>query len=116
MKKVLLTGIVAILFVSNLSSEQIIKTQLALTVRNDLGNTVEGARVKLYESEEDYQKEENLVAEGTTDNKGVARFKELKAISYFILVEKDDLNNFGGGERIEALQSGRINKATIVIQ
>jgi hypothetical protein len=98
------------------SSKQIIKTQIHITVRNDLGNTVEGASVKLYEKEADYKKEENVVAEGVTDEKGVVKFKELRAISYFILAEKDDLNNFGGGEQTGKLQEKRINKVTIVIQ
>lgn len=98
------------------SGFQLIKTQLNVTVRNDLGNTVEGATIKLYEKEEDYKNETNAVAEGMTDEKGVAKFKELKAISYFVLVEKEDLNNFGGGEQTGKLEAKRINKVTIVIQ
>lgn len=98
------------------SSFQLIKTQLSVTIRNELGNTVEGARVVLYEKEEDYNKEENAVMEGTTDEKGIVKFKELKAISYFVLAEKDDLNNFGGGEQTGKLEEKRINKVTIVIQ
>jgi hypothetical protein len=85
-------------------------------VRNDLGNIVEGATVKLYEKEEDYSKETNAVAEGTTDAKGIVKFKDLKDIAYFVQVEKGDLNNFGGGEQTGKLEEKRINKVTIVIQ
>jgi hypothetical protein len=85
-------------------------------VRNDLGNIVEGAQVRLFETEDDYKKETNPVAEGVTDEKGIVKFKELKAISYYILVEKDDMNNFGGGEQTGKLQEKRINKVTVVIQ
>jgi len=99
-----------------LSSFQLIKTQLTITVRNDLGNTVEGASVKLYEKEEDYSKEENVAAEGVTDAKGVVKFKELKSLPYFVQVEKDELNNFGGGEQTGKLEANKINKVTIVIQ
>jgi hypothetical protein len=95
---------------------QLIKTQLNITVRNDLGNTVEGATVRLFENEVDYNKEENVAAEGSTDEKGVVKFKDLKDIAYFVLVEKDDLNNFGGGEQTGKLEAKRINKVTIVIQ
>jgi hypothetical protein len=95
---------------------QLIKTQLTITVRNDLGNTVEGVSVKLYEKEEDYTKETNPVAEGLTDAKGVVKFKELKAIPYFVQAEKGDQNNFGGGEQTGKLEANKINKVTIVIQ
>lgn len=110
------TTIFAFALIMILSSFQLIKTQLTITVRNDLGNTVEGATVKLYEKEEDYNKEENAVAEGVTDAKGVVKFKDLKDIAYFVQVEKDDLNNFGGGEQTGKLEEKRINKVTIVIQ
>jgi hypothetical protein len=99
-----------------LTSFQLIKTQLTITVRNDLGNTVEGATVKLYEKEEDYSQETNATAEGTTDAKGIVKFKDLKDIVYFVQVEKGDLNNFGGGEQTGKLEEKRINKVTIVIQ
>jgi|SRR5438105_208950 uncharacterized protein (DUF2141 family) len=97
-------------------SFQIIKTQMQITIRDEVGNTSEGVTVQLYENEEDYKAEKNAVAESVTDKKGVAKFKDLKAISYFVLAKKDDLNNFGGGERTGILDAKRINKVTIVIQ
>ena len=102
--------------VALLSAFQIIKTQLTVTVRDDLGNIVTGATVKLYETEDDYNKEENVAAEGTTDDKGKAKFKELKAIPYYLLVEKGDKNNFGGGEQTGKLEEKKINQVTVVIQ
>lgn len=99
-----------------LSGFQLIKTQIVITVRNDLGNTVEGATIKLYEKESDYKNETNVVVEGKTDAKGVIRFKDLRAISYFVLAEKGDMNNFGGGEQTGKLEGNKINKVTIVIQ
>jgi uncharacterized protein (DUF2141 family) len=99
-----------------LSAFQIIKTTLHITVRDELGNTVEGATVKLFETEDDYLKEENVVQEAPTDKYGIAKFKDLKAMSYFVIVRKDDKDNSGGGERTEVLQAKRINKVTIVIQ
>ena len=104
------------ILIAGLSGFQLIKTTLNITVRNDLGNTVEGATVRLFETEDDYAKEENVAAEGATDAKGVVKFKDLKAIPYYVLVEKDDLNNFGGGEQTGKLEAKRINKVTIVIQ
>lgn len=95
---------------------QIIKTSLGVTVRDEVGNIVVGATVQLFEKEEDYTAEKNIVAEGVTDEKGYIRFKELKNISYFVIVRKDDKDNSGGGERTGKLEEKKINKVTIVIQ
>lgn len=99
-----------------LSGFQLIKTSLNITVRDELGNIVDGATVQLYETEEDYLKEQNTAAEGVTDKYGIAKFKELKAIAYYVIVRKDDKDNSGGGERTAELVPKRINKVTIVIQ
>jgi hypothetical protein len=95
---------------------QLINTSLTVTVRDELGNTVEGASIKLFETEENYNKETNPVAEGNTDAKGNYRFKKIKATAYFVLVKKDDKDNMGGGEKIGKLEEGKFNKVTIVIQ
>ncbi len=95
---------------------QIIKTTLNLTIRDEVGNTVEGATVQLFEKEEDYTAEKNVAAEGVTDAKGILKLKDLKAMSYFVIVRKDDKDNSGGGERTGKLEEKRINKVTIVIQ
>ena len=115
MKRYILTGVVASLLII-LSGFQIIKTTLSLTVRDEVGNTVEGATVQLFEKEEDYVAEKNVAVEGTTDAKGILKFKDLKAMSYFVIVRKDDKDNSGGGERTGKLEEKRINKVTIVIQ
>ncbi len=95
---------------------QLIKTSLTVTVRDELGNTVKEANVKLFEKEEDYVAEKNIAAEGTTDDKGVVKFKDLKAIPYFVLAKKDDKDNTGGGELTGKLEEKKFNKVTIVIQ
>jgi len=107
---------IAILLLIALSAFQIIKTQIAITIRNDVGNTEAGVKVMLYEREEDYTKEVNVVAEGETDEKGVVKFKDLKAISYYVIARKGDMDNSGGGEQTGKLEEKRINKVTIVIQ
>ena len=98
------------------SAFQIIKTSLGVTVRDEVGNTVSGATVQLFEKEEDYTAEKNVAAEGATDEKGYIRFKELKNISYFVIVRKDDKDNSGGGEKTGKLEEKKTNKVTIVIQ
>jgi hypothetical protein len=98
------------------SAFQLIKTSLNVTVRDELGNTVKGATVQLFEKEEDYTKEVNVAAQGVTDDKGYVKIKDLKAVSYFVIVRKDDKDNSGGGEKTEKLEAKKMNKVTIVIQ
>ena len=98
------------------SSFQLLKTYLTITVRDEVGNTVSDATVQLFEKEEDYNKEENVAMEGVTDNKGELKLKDLKAMSYFVIVRKDDKDNAGGGERTGKLDEKKVNKVTIVIQ
>jgi hypothetical protein len=101
---------------SNHQPSQIFKTSLTVTVRDELGNTVEGASVRLFQKEEDYTKEVNPLEEGTTDAKGVVRFKKLQPQPYFILARKGDKDNAGGGEKTGKLDEGKFNKVTVVIQ
>jgi hypothetical protein len=111
-----LRAIIALTMFVALSSFQIIKTTLTVTVRDELGNTVEGAKVQLFENEADYTAEKNVASEGVTDKKGVLKLKELKAIQYYVIVRKDDKDNSGGGEQTGKLEAKKINKVTIVIQ
>ena len=111
--------IFSLLVLTNLSTTvfaQIIKTSLTITVRDELGNIVPGASVKLFEQEADYVAEKNFSTEGTTDEKGVVKFKNLKAIPYFVLAKKEDKDNAGGGEQTGKLEEKKFNKVTIVIQ
>lgn len=106
----------ALCFLTITLSFYFIKTQIVVTVRDEVGNTVEGAKVTLYEKEDDYTKEVNAAAEGLTDDRGLIRIKELKPISYYVIVRKGDKDNSGGGEQTGKLDVNRINKVTIVIQ
>jgi hypothetical protein len=114
--KRLLQSLAVIAFLMMTLQFQLIKTSMNVTIRDELGNTVEAATVTLYETEENYKAEKDPVATQTTDAKGLARFKDLKPMSYFVLAKKDDKNNFGGGEQTGKLEEKRINKVTIVIE
>lgn len=107
--------LLAALSVSSVQA-QLFKTNLAVTVRDEVGNIVEGATLQLYETEDDYKTEKNMVVETVSDDKGVARFRDIKPLAYFVLVRKDDKNNFGGGEQTAQLEEGKFNRVTIVIQ
>jgi hypothetical protein len=92
-----------------------LKTQLTVIVRDETGNVVAGANIKLYSNRENWEKEVNHFAEATTDEKGVAKFKEVANLNIFILVRKDDKDNTGGGEQTR-LEEGKFNKITVIIQ
>jgi hypothetical protein len=108
--------LIAFAFIVFASSFQSAKATLHVTVRDELGNTVEGATVQLFENEEDYTKEQNVAAEGKTDAKGILKLKELKAKSYHVIVRKDDKDNSGLGEQTGKLEGKKINKVNIIIQ
>lgn len=96
---------------------QILNTSLRLTVINELGNPVEGARVTLYNNQEDYRQEQNPVTETqTTDKNGRVRFGKLEPKVYYIHAEKDGMSNAGAGVQTNELQKGRINKSTVIIE
>lgn len=99
-----------------LTPDQILNTSLTITVRDEVGNIVSGAEVKLFKNEQDYLKEANVVMEGTSDAKGLVKLKKLEAVSYYVIVRKEDKDNSGGGEIIGKLEEGKFNKVTIVIQ
>ena len=92
------------------------KTNLRITVRNELGNLESGATVAVYKSKEDFEKSVNPVALDKTDDKGIVTYEDMEAIVYYVTAEKGDRNNFGAGEKTEALTANRMNKMTIIIE
>ncbi|MCB0495963.1 MAG: hypothetical protein KDC79_07490 [Cyclobacteriaceae bacterium] len=92
-------------------------TSLKITTLNELGNIEDSVKVTLFKSIEDYRKEANPVMESQyTDKKGRTTFKGLDATKYYILAEKGDKNNDGAGVETDALEEGKINKLTIIIE
>lgn len=114
MKTILMLTIWAMGFVHE--PNQVFNTNLNITVRDEAGNTVSGASLKLFRKEDDYLKEVNPIAEGVSDEKGMVKLKKLEPIAYWVLVRKDDKDNAGGGEMIGKLEENKLNKVTIVIQ
>ena len=106
-----------VLFFTATSFEQVFKTNLKITVRNELGNIEEDVRVQLYENEEDYRNEINPITDvQLTNKKGEVKFKDLEPKAYYILAKKGEKNNWGGGEITDILEEGKLNKVTIVIE
>jgi hypothetical protein len=74
MKTITRISLVSI-FMLALMSFQLIKTQLVITVRNELGNTEEGVKIQLYETEEDYKAEKMLPLKASPIKKGLSSLK-----------------------------------------
>lgn len=102
---------------TSVNSRGIFGTGLRITVIDELGNPVEGAVVRLFESDEDYKASENDVDEAqVSDDKGRVTFKELESRVYFIDARKDKMNNNGAGVQTDKLKEKRLNKVNIVIE
>lgn len=114
MKKIV-SGLFAIAILFSMTSSQLLKTNLRITVRNELGNLESGATVAVYKTKEDYEKNANPVALDKTDSKGIVTYEDMEAIVYYVTAEKGDRNNFGAGEKTEPLTSNKMNKMTIII-
>ncbi|NMM48852.1 prealbumin-like fold domain-containing protein [Marinigracilibium pacificum] len=113
----LTSSVINFSFVSDSVVEnQIFTTSLRLTVLDELGNPVEGAEVKLYKTEDDYNSSENHVKEVyKTDQKGRVVIKDLDMEKYYVNVEKGDLNNYMTGNIVGPLENGKMNRANIII-
>ncbi|WP_258104126.1 carboxypeptidase-like regulatory domain-containing protein [Marinoscillum sp. MHG1-6] len=91
-------------------------TKLKITVLDRLGNVVPEATVTLYKDESSYRANADTVQSMMTDEKGVALFKNLEPVSYFIDARKGDENNDGEGVQTASLQEGRVNKVNTIIE
>ena len=95
---------------------QLFPTSLEIIVRDELGNVVEGAEVRLFKTQEDYDKGQKSVKETKkTDAKGKVIFRELEAIEYFVQAEKGDLDNSSSGVKTNVLTPKKTNKITVII-
>lgn len=122
MSKVFIYSFIALLgvgfIVSKLSGspKQFLKTRLQITVRNELGNVVEGAKIQLFGTKADYDASKNAVTETRlTNKKGEINFDDLEKRVYFVNAEKGSANNYNAGVQTDTLKPNRINKVTIII-
>jgi len=117
MKKYITLTILLTIFFLNASGQGFMKTSLEITIRDRLGNTVEGVKVKLYKTYEDFQSDIDFIQEPMETNaKGKVVFKDLETIPYYISAVKGDNNNYGDGEMVDTLIGNRKNKVTIIIR
>lgn len=86
-------------------------TQIEFSVKDNLGNSVSGATVKLYTSEKDFRAQSNQFGETHfADASGKVTVTGLSNIRYYWFVEKECKNNFYGGVTSES--NIALNKTT----
>ena len=100
------------------SPNQFFKTQLKVTILDDLGNIQKDAKVRLFVSENEFKEERNPISpeEELTNEKGIIWFKNLEAREYWVLATKGEKNNWGGGIKTDPLKAKKVNKINIIIE
>ena len=96
---------------------QLIPISLRVTVLNELGNPEKGAVVTLYKTRQDYEKEQNpALPAQTTNDKGVAVFRNLQPLIYHVSAVKGDKDNANGATQTDTLKASRQNRVNIIIE
>lgn len=98
-----------------LSSSQILKTQLRISVIDEIGNFTQGAEVTLYDSPEDYNNSQPAFGPKTTDKKGRVAFIGVSTGPYYIEATKGAYSNSLSSQLTDTLKPGRINKLNVII-
>jgi hypothetical protein len=94
-----------------------VKPQLKIIVVNAENQPIYNATVQLYQNESDWKNLTNPIAEESTNQEGVARFKKLEEKIYFFYVEKDNLNNRNSiASHNEPLKKNMIKTFTVTLQ
>lgn len=103
-------------------SEAAVETSLELNILDELGNPVEGALVKLYNSEENYiqESENEIVFSGRSDKNGKVLLQSLEPQAYYFSVThgaSSILTNWEGVVTTEEpLKENKINTLNVVIK
>lgn len=81
-----------------------------------MGNNINAASIKLYQSESDYLNKRNMVAGASTDIRGLAIFSGLLPIKYYFSVDKGCLTNMFAGVVTDAsLVQGQRHNVTCIV-
>jgi hypothetical protein len=91
------------------------KAKMRIIVINAEEQTVEGAKIVVYGSHDEYEKEVNPVASGTTNAKGYAEFKGLEEKKYYLHIEKGHANNHHSHNETDILRLKGKNRFEIEI-
>ena len=112
--------IITLLFCTALSScikTEVIPTQLKMQVIDGQGYTVPGASVYLYATNNDFYKDINVVAKGTTDANGYIYFTNLSTqVDYYFYVQDGCQDNFNNVNHLSyTLEPNTVNAIEPVV-
>jgi len=112
--------IVALLFCIVLSScikTEVRPAKLKMQVIDAQGYTVYGASVYLYETSNDFYKDVNVVAQGTTDANGYVYFTDLSSrIGYYFYVQDGCQDNFNNVNHLSyTLEPNTVNAIAPIV-
>ena len=113
MRLIIITAIGLIL--TSFSINYSAKVKIKIFVVDEASEVIEGAKVTLYGTFENYKKEVKPLFSGVSNAKGFVEFKDLKEMNYYIHVVKGDLNNNGGNVETEELHAKGKNRFEIMI-
>ena len=89
--------------------------KMKIYVVDESNAVVAGAKVQVFGSFEDYEKEENELMSAETNAKGFVQFKNLKEQKYYLLISKGSLNNHQTVNETEVLHVKGKNRFEIMI-
>lgn len=116
-KSAILPLLLLAMLLFSFSNRQLIPVSLRVTVLNELGNPEKGATVTVYNTRPDYEKEQNPAFPAqTTNDKGVAIFRNLQPMVYHISAVNGDKDNANGATQTDTLKASRQNKVNIIIE
>jgi hypothetical protein len=91
-------------------------TNLQITVKDNLGNSITGATVSLFVDSSDYANGTNSVANSISDASGNVKFTNLSTIKYYFLAKSNCENNFNSGNVLaNPLTQNATTNATAII-
>jgi PKD repeat protein len=77
------------------TSIEVVTTALTVIVKEyGTEHRISNASVRLYPTQDDWDYETNLIAEGNTDNNGVVVFEDLDPVIYFVDVWHENYDNY----------------------
>lgn len=112
--KLLLIAVIGLILTS-FTINHSAKVKIKIFVVDESSDIIEGAKVTLYGTFENYKKEVKPLFSAVTNAKGFVEFKDLKEMNYYIHVVKGDLNNNGGNVETEELHIKGKNRFEIMI-
>jgi hypothetical protein len=109
----ILIAVIFMLFTGCTKDDQAVSTALRIRVIDELGNSIPGVSVKLYNALEDLEhQEKQLGSTQSSDTTGEVTFYDLQLVKYYWRAEKGCKNNINGVKTTDILELNRTRTVT----